>query len=71
MARKEQTAKLDGREVPLGDILEMKTAFVSDGKFTEVRYRVFEPCYAEIHTLLPFEKGYALEKRVRRHMNGK
>ena len=69
MAKKEPTTKLDGREVPLGDILEMKMAFVSDQKFTEVRYRISEPCYAEKGTLLPYDKGYELEKKVRKYMN--
>ena len=62
-----KTVKFDKRDVPVDDVLKIRTVFVSDTIMTEFTYRVFNPHYAEIVTLLPHSKGYEIEKKVRRH----
>lgn len=59
-------AKLNGKEIPYKDIIKIQMCFVSDTTFYEVTYRQTEPMYAEIKVLLPEDKGYALEKKVRK-----
>ena len=63
-----KTAKLDGKNIPYEDILQMQMRFVSDEKVMEIRYREFDP-YHETVTLLPYEKGYELEKKIRKACN--
>ncbi len=63
MAKK--TIKLDKRNVPVEDILEMKLVCVSDTLYTQIRYRLFEPTYHVVETLVPRDKAYAMEKTVR------
>ena len=64
-----KTAKLDGKNIPYEDILQMQMRFVSDEKVMEIRYREFDPVYHETVTLLPYEKGYELEKKIRKACN--
>ena len=66
---KGKTAKLNGRDIPYGDILQIQLKFVSDEILYEVTYRSSEPSYHETAVLLPRKEGYELEKRVRRTMN--
>lgn len=42
---------------------------VSDKLFSEFTYRDFTPCYHEVKVLVPKEKAYALEMKVRKHKN--
>ena len=63
-----KTVKLDGKEIPVEDVLQITTRFVSDTFFKEIRYRLFEPCYHEVVTLLPNDKGYKIELAVRKAM---
>lgn len=66
---KGKTAKLNGTNVPYGDILQIQMKFVSDEILYEVTYRSYEPSYHETAVLLPRKEGYELEKKVRRAMN--
>ena len=63
MAKK--TIKLDKRNVPVEDILEMKLVCVSDTLYTQVRYQLHEPMYHIVETLVPRDKAYDMEKTVR------
>ena len=64
-----KSVKINGREVPVKDVVEVKMVMVSDTINYEVTYEVLEPMYQRLHVLLPQDKGYKLEKAVRRAMN--
>ena len=64
-----KTVKINKVEVPVEDVLQIRTVFVSDELQTEVKYRLFQPMYHEVVTLLPKDKGYQLELKVRKAMN--
>lgn len=63
-----KTVKINKQVIPVEDVLEIRPVCVSDQMFTQIRYRLFEPCYHEVITLLPREKAYQIEKTVRRAM---
>lgn len=65
--KKEKTIKLDGKDIPCKDIIKIKPAMVSDELFSEFTYRLFDPCYHEMKTLVPREKAYQLELTVRKN----
>ena len=60
-----KTFKLDKRDVPANQISEIKMVYVSDAFFYEVAYWYDGWSY---RTLLPKDKGYALQKAVRKEM---
>ena len=60
-----KTFKLDKKDVPANQIKEIKMVYVSDEFFYEVRYWFDGWTYC---TLLPKDKGYALQKAVRKEM---
>ena len=64
-----KTVKINEKDIPVEDILEIKPVFVSDTLFKEVRYRLFEPVYHEMVELLDNDKGYKVEVAVRKAMN--
>ena len=64
-----KTVKINKKDIPVEDILEIKPVFVSDTLFKEVRYRLFEPVYHEMVELLDNDKGYKVEVAVRKAMN--
>jgi hypothetical protein len=64
-----KTVKINKKDIPVEDILEIKPVFVSDTLFREVRYRVFEPTYHVMVELLDDAKGYKVELAVRKAMN--
>lgn len=57
--------KLDKKSVPVNQVLQIKMVCVSDEIFYEVEYWYEGWRYA---TLLPRDKGYELEKTVRKAM---
>lgn len=63
-----KTVKINNEDIPVEDIIEVRTVFVSDELFKEVRYRKHVPCYHEVLALMPNDKGYKLEKAVRKSM---
>lgn len=65
--KKEKTIKLDGKDIPCKDIIKIKPVMVSDELFSEFTYRLFDPCYNEMKTLVPREKAYQLELAVRKN----
>ena len=67
MAKK--TVKFNKREIPGEDILQIKTVYVSDTLFKEIKFRLHEPCYHEVVELLDNDKGYKVELAVRKAMN--
>ena len=71
MLMKTKTVKLNGQDVPVEDVLEIKTVYVSDQFFTQIRYRLFEPMFHTMEILMPQDKGYKVELAVRRAMNKK
>ena len=64
-----KTVKINKVEVPVEDVLKISTVCVSDELKTEVTYRLFEPIYHEVSVLLPKDKGYQVELKVRKAMN--
>ena len=64
-----KTVKLNGVDVPVNDVLEIKTVHVSDQFFTQIRYRLFEPMFHVMEILMPQDKGYKVELAVRKAMN--
>lgn len=63
-----KTVKINNEDIPIEDIIEVRTVFVSDELFKEVRYRQHVPCYHEVLALMSNDKGYKLEKAVRKSM---
>ena len=66
---KQKTVSLDGKQIPCNDVLKAKPVMVSDTLYTEFTYRLFEPCYHEVKTLVPRDKAYKLELAVRKAKN--
>lgn len=66
---KPATISLNGKNVPCKDVLKISLVMVSDKLFSEFTYRDFTPCYHEVKVLVPREKAYALEMKVRKHKN--
>ena len=64
MAKNE--VKINGQVIPCEDVLQIKMVVVSDEIQCEVKYRLFEPCYHEVSVLMDKDKGYVLEKKVRK-----
>lgn len=64
---KEKTIRLNGRDIPCKDVLSIRPVIVSDGYFSEFTYRLFEPTYHEVKVLVPRDKAYVLEKKVRKN----
>ena len=60
-----KTIRLNGKDIPCQDVLKIRTVMVSDELHTEFTYREFNP-YHETVVLLPREKGYPLELKVRK-----
>lgn len=58
--------KIGKQVVSCKDVLQVKMVCVSDEIQYEVKYRLFEPCYHEVCVLMDKDKGYALEKKVRK-----
>ncbi len=50
---KEPTIKLNGKNVPCKDLVRIRLVKVSDQLFSEFTYRLFEPVYHEVVTLVP------------------
>ena len=65
----EKTIKINGKDIPCKDVIEIKMVMVSDTIMYDVTYNDFDPCYHRMSVLLPKDKGYALEKKVRKTMN--
>lgn len=65
----EKTVKLDGKEIPCKDVIRIQPVFVSDTRYCEITYDDFEPCYHRVVTLVAPNKGYEIEKKVRKAMN--
>lgn len=63
---KTSTVRLDGKDIPCEDVLKIEMKVVSDQLFSEFTYRLFEPSYHEVHTLIPREKAYQIEVAVRK-----
>lgn len=63
---KEKYIVLDGKRIPCRDVLSIELKQVSDQFYSEFTYRLFEPCYHTIKTLVPRDKAYALELTVRK-----
>ena len=57
---------LNKKKVPCEDVLKIETVMVSNTLFSEITYRLFEPCYHEIKTHVPRDKGYKIELAVRK-----
>lgn len=66
---KEPTIKLDGKNIPCRDIITIRLVAVSDQLFSEFTYRLFEPAFHTVKTLVPRDKAYKLELKVRKAMN--
>ena len=64
MAKNE--VKINGQVIPCKDVLQIQMVVVSDEIQYEVKYRLFEPTYHEVSVLMDKDKGYALEKKVRK-----
>ena len=64
-----KTVKINKTTVSVEDVLRIRTVYVSDELQTEVTYRLFEPTYHEVSVLLPKDKGYQIELKVRKAMN--
>lgn len=64
-----KTVKINKVDIPVEDVLRIRTVCVSDELQTEVTYRLFEPTYHELTVLLPKDKGYQVELKVRKAMN--
>lgn len=58
--------KINGQVIPCKDVIQVKMVYVSDEFMYEVTYRLFEPIYHEVKVLMSKDKGYALEKKVRK-----
>ena len=63
---KAKTIKLDGRNVPVQDVLEVSLVMVADTLYSQFRYRLFEPCHHIVSTLVPRDKALKLESTVRK-----
>lgn len=66
---KEPTIKLNGKNVPCKDVVRIRLVEVSDQLFSEFTYRLFEPIYHEVVTLVPRDNAYPLELKVRKTQN--
>lgn len=66
---KEPTIKLDNKDIPCRDVLSIRLVQVSDELFSEFTYRLFEPAFHTVKTLVPRDKAYKLELKVRKAMN--
>lgn len=62
----EKTVRLNNKDIPCRDVLQIKLATVSDKIFYEIKYREFEPSYHETVVLLPRDKAVKIEKTVRK-----
>ena len=58
--------KINGQVIPCKDVLQVRMVCVSNEIMYEVKYRLFEPTYHEVRVLMSKDKGYALEKKVRK-----
>ena len=63
---KEKTVRINKKDIPIKDILQIRTVYVSDTLFKEIKYRLFEPSYHEVTELIDNNKGYKVELTVRR-----
>jgi pyruvate-formate lyase-activating enzyme len=61
-----KTVKLNGEEIPCGDVLKIEMKMVSDEIFYEITYRKTEPMYHELHILMDKDKAHKLEQKVRK-----
>jgi hypothetical protein len=61
-----KSVKINGKEIACDDVLQIQMVCVSDELMYEVKYRVAEPTYHELRVLMDKDKGYALEKKVRK-----
>lgn len=61
-----KSVKINGAEVACTDVLQIRLVQVVSKFMYEIKYRVTEPMYHEVVVLMDEEKGYALEKKVRK-----
>ena len=66
MSTKPKTVKIDGRNIPCKDIVEIKPVSVSGTLCREITYDYYEPYYHKVKTTVPFKKGYEIELKVRK-----
>ena len=63
---KTKEVKINGEMVPCENVLKIELVCVSDQLFREITYRKFDPCYHEIKAIVSADKGYEIEKKVRK-----
>jgi len=57
--------KINGEMIPCEDVLQIKLVCVNDTLYSEITYRKFEPYYHTECVLIPRDKAYEIEKKVR------
>lgn len=67
MSKKE--VKINGEIIPCENVLEIRLVYVSDQFFREITYEKFEPVYHKVSVLVDADKGYEIEKKVRKACN--
>lgn len=66
---KKKSVQINGKTVLAEDVQEIKNyILIGDEFFCEIRYRVHEPHYHEVCTLVSKEKGLEIEMKVRKAM---
>ena len=63
---KANEVKINKEVVPCENIISIQLVCVGDQLFREITYRKFEPCYHEIKAIVSADKGYEIEKKVRK-----
>ena len=63
---KTKEVKINGEMVPCENVLKIELVCVSDQLFREITYRKFDPCYHEVKAMVSADKGYEIEKKIRK-----
>lgn len=63
---KANEVKINKEVVPCENIISIQLVCVGDQLFREITYRKFDPCYHEIKAIVDKDKGYEIEKKVRK-----
>ncbi len=61
-----KTVKINKQDVPVEDVLQIRTVLIGDVLVKEFKYRLFEPVYHEVVELMENNKGYKVELAVRK-----
>lgn len=63
---KAKEVKINGELVQCENVIKIELVCVGDELFREITYRRFTPCYHEVKVLVSADKGYEIEKKVRK-----